>query len=47
VEFVFAFEGSNFGDEKILEQFTALLGDEVARRCRRSAYNKTSEFLPE
>jgi len=37
VEFVFAFEGSEFCDEKILEQIAALLFDEVARRCRRSA----------
>jgi len=37
VEFVFALEGSEFRDEDILEEIAALLFNEVARRCRRSA----------
>lgn len=36
VQFVFAFEGSDLGDENIFEQFATLLCNEVAGRCRRS-----------
>lgn len=39
VEFVFAFEGSKLRDEDKLKKVAALLSDEVARRCRRPAYN--------
>ena len=35
-KFVSAFEGSEFGDEKMTEQIAALLDNELLGRCRRS-----------